>query len=363
MITYSTMKTFKLSLFLCFLNLVINSSQAQQTENVILITLDGLRWQELFTGADSLLVDDSGYVGNPEALVEEYWRTDPLERREILMPFFWQTIVNHGQIYGNRKFGNKVNCVNKLWFSYPGYSEILTGKADDERITSNSKTNNPNVTVLEYVNNEKRFAGKVAAFGSWDVFPYIINEERSGIPVNAGYEAQEDNPTESEQVTNRLMKEVYGPWRTVRMDPFTHQLALAHLKNKKPRLLYISYGETDDWAHEGEYDHYLHSATQTDGFIKEIWDYVQSESQYKNKTTLIITTDHGRGTHPKDTWRNHGASVPNGGEIWLAIMGPEFDADGEMKSNDQRYQNQVASTIAKLLGVKIADPEIGKPLY
>ncbi|HLU90595.1 MAG TPA: hypothetical protein VKZ51_12235, partial [Cyclobacteriaceae bacterium] len=131
----------------------------QQTENVILITLDGLRWQELFSGADSLLVDDSGYVKNPEALTEEFWHEDPLKRREMLMPFFWNTIANRGQLYGNRKYGNKVDCANTMWFSYPGYNEILAGFADDDRINSNAKTNNPNVTVLEYLNKQPEFKG------------------------------------------------------------------------------------------------------------------------------------------------------------------------------------------------------------
>src|SRR5690554_535534 len=172
-----------LILLVCLLS---GSAIAQQTENVVLITLDGLRWQELYGGADSLLVDDSGYVGDPEALTREFWDVDPLKRREVLMPFFWNTIASKGQLYGNRWQGNKVDCSNGMWFSYPGYNEILSGFADDERISSNAKTNNPNVTVLEFLNNQPAFKGRVAAFGSWDVFPYIINRDRSGIPVNAG---------------------------------------------------------------------------------------------------------------------------------------------------------------------------------
>src|SRR5680860_948920 len=92
--------------------LLAGNAMAQKTENVVLITLDGLRWQELYGGADSLLVDDSGYVDDPEALVEEFWDGDPLKRREMLMPFLWNTIANEGQLYGNRKFGNKVDCSN-----------------------------------------------------------------------------------------------------------------------------------------------------------------------------------------------------------------------------------------------------------
>ncbi|XOV91293.1 MAG: sulfatase-like hydrolase/transferase [Bacteroidota bacterium] len=337
-------------------------AQKLKTENVILITLDGMRWQDVYSGADSLLVDDSGYVEDPEGLTNQYWNEDPTVRREILMPFIWSTIVKNGQLYGNRTLGNKVNCSNQMWFSYPGYNEILTGAADDERITSNSKLPNPNTTVLEFLNKQKAFKGKVYAFGSWDVFPYIINEERSGVPVNAGFEKEVGDISEKEKTLNELQDEMRSPWGSVRYDAFTHHYALECLKNDKPRALFISYGETDDYAHEGEYDQYLLSATQTDDYIKEIWEYVQSDTNYKDKTTLIITTDHGRGTMPKDTWRSHGTSIKGADQIWIAVIGPDTPASGEMYDDKQYYQNQVARTITSLLGLKYDQSKAGETI-
>ncbi len=348
-------------LFLFALSVAISvSAQKLKTENVILISLDGLRWQEVFYGADSLLVDDSGYVEDPDGLTKQYWNSDPVIRRETLMPFFWKTLAKEGQLYGNRDLGNKVNCSNTMKFSYPGYNEILSGFADDDRINSNSKIPNPNVTVLEYLNNQKAYKGKVYAFGSWDVFPFIVNEERSGIPVNAGFENEDrDDLTEKEMILNDLQDEIRSPWGGVRLDVFTHHYALECLKNKKPKVLYIAYGETDDYAHEGAYDHYLWSATQTDDYIKEIWEYVQSDAAYKDKTTIIITTDHGRGTNPKDTWRSHGGSVPISDQIWIGVIGPDTPASGVMTGDKQYYQNQVARTLTQFLGVKYDQPKAG----
>lgn len=333
---------------------------AQKTENVVLITLDGLRWQELFAGADSLLVDDSGYVGNPEALTKEFWHADPLKRREMLMPFFWSTLAKEGQLYGNRKYGNQVDCSNSMWFSYPGYNEILTGFADDQQINSNSKINNPNVTVLEYLNQQPAYRGKVAAFASWDVFPFIINAERSGIPVNAGFAKANQELTEREKLLNQLQDEIRGPWGSVRFDAFTHHYAMEELKKNKPKVLFISYGETDDYAHGGRYDQYLFSARQTDAYIAEVWNYLQSDPQYKDKTTLIITTDHGRGTNPKSTWKGHGSNIPDAGEIWIAVIGPDSSALGEVRRPGQLYQNQVARTLARALGVDYQQPKAGE---
>ncbi len=63
-----------------------------------------------------------------------------------------------------------MQVTNPHWFSYPGYSEILTGFVEPS-ITSNDKVPNPNVTVLEWLHRQPAFKEKVAAFGSWDVFP------------------------------------------------------------------------------------------------------------------------------------------------------------------------------------------------
>ena len=123
-----------------------------------------------------------------EKLRRNFGESDLNERRKALLPFFWNTLATKGQLYGNRELGCKVNVINNQWFSYPGYSEILTGQADNERIHSNDKIYNPNTNVLEFINSQNAFTGKVAAFSSWDVFPYIINDKRSGVMVSGGLE-------------------------------------------------------------------------------------------------------------------------------------------------------------------------------
>jgi hypothetical protein len=327
-------------------------AQDRQTENVILITLDGLRWQEVFSGADSALVRDERFVDQPDVLVEQFWASDAKTRRRMLMPFFWDEMALKGQLYGNRRLDNRVDVANSHRFSYPGYNEILTGREDD-RIDSNAKRPNPNVTVLEYVNEQDAFAGRVAAFGSWDVFPYIINEARSGIPVNAGFEsATGDDLTAREHFLNELQVQIPSPWGPVRLDAFTHHFAKEHLKKHHPRLLYIAYGETDDFAHDGKYDSYLESAHRTDAFIRDLWEWVQSNEPYRDRTTFVITTDHGRGA--LDAWTDHGSSVDGSAAIWFAVIGPDTPAGGEIEGGEVRFQNQIAATVARFLGLDYA---------
>lgn len=323
-----------------------------KTENIILITLDGLRWQEVFSGAESRLLLNKTYVNDTAASYQRFWRETAQQRRELLLPFFWEVIAKEGQLYGNRGEGNKVNVTNTMWFSYPGYNEILTGRADDTNINSNDPVDNPNQTLLEFLNNQKEFRGKVAAFSSWETFPWIINTNRSGVPVNAGYKTVNVNPNEREKLLNELMYQLPNESGGTRPDAFTFHYAFEHLKKNNPRVLFISFDETDHFAHEGEYDRYLTSAQHTDGFIKSLWEWTQSQPGYKDKTTLIVTTDHGRGDKAIDDWRHHGNKMPNCDQIWFAVIGPDTVPMGEGKAEQQLYQNQLAATITSLLGLE-----------
>lgn len=329
----------------------VHAQDSSSATKIVLITLDGFRWQELFTGADSLLVGNQDYVSDTSSLKEKFWRETSTERREVLLPFIWDTIAEIGTIHGNRKEGSKVNLTNEMLFSYPGYNEILTGEADDEHINSNDKVNNPNVTILEMLNNSDRYKGKVAAFGSWDVFPYIINEERSGIPVNAGFEKAKDNDlTDIEQFLNKVQPHTPSPWGSVRLDMFTHNYALEYMKREHPDIVYIAYGETDDFAHGGNYQAYLNSAHSTDAFLKELWDYTKNDPYYKGKTTFIITTDHGRGSKPLNSWQSHGSDFDGADQVWLITYGHKAPSDGEITKDEQLYSTEVVKRIKAITG-------------
>ncbi len=323
----------------------------RRTENVILITLDGLRWQEVFAGADDAMMnDDFGKVKDLPRLKRRYERPTATERREVLMPFLWSTIAKEGVLLGNPEDDSEVVVTNRLNFSYPGYSEILCGVVDPG-IDSNSKINNPNVTVLEWLNRREDFRGKVAAFCSWDVFPFIINEERSGISVNAGWEPLAQGRGRNSTVLQELDEigsELPQYWDNVRYDYFTFRGAEECLKSEQPRVLYVSLGETDDWAHAGRYDLYLDAAWHNDDYIRRLWETAQSLPQYKGKTSLVITTDHGRGDDRVE-WKNHGEDVPDCERIWIAVLGP--DTNPSSVTVTHATQAQTAATVAALLGL------------
>jgi hypothetical protein len=321
-----------------------------KTENVIFVMTDGLRWQEVFKGAEaSLMTKELGAVTDVPQLKKDYWRDTAEARREALMPFLWTVISRNGQIFGNRDRGSDAFVTNGLNFSYPGYNETLAGFADPG-ITSNDKIPNPNITVLEWLNRKPEYRGKVAAFGAWDLFPFIFNQERAGFPVNAGYDPLTIGPvTPRLELLNQLKASTPRVWPDEAFDSITLYTALEYLKEHKPRVLYLSLGETDDWAHAGNYAEYLNAAHRVDAFLKLLWETVQSMPGYQGRTTLIFSPDHGRGEAPLE-WKNHGKKIPDSKHIWMAFLGPDTRGSGERSHVPAVTQNQLAATLAALLG-------------
>ena len=319
---------------------------AAKTRHLFIITIDGFRWQEVFTGADPQLVNNSTYVLDTALTRQLYWDNSTEARRQKLLPFFWGTIAEKGRLYGNRLLGNKVNVKNFYKISYPGYNEIFTGHTD--AISSpNLPINNKNLNVLEYLNKSADYHDKVAVFTSWNVFPYILNESRSGLPVNSGYAplAEKGDAVagliDSVQTTMRQSK--------TRQDQLTYLSAKEYIGLHHPSVLFLGFGETDEFAHAGRYDLYLQQAADIDRMISDLWYMVQTDPYYKDSTTFLITTDHGRGWKP-NKWTTHGFWAEGSGDIWMAVLGPDIQPEGELRTKSQVYQKQIAATIASLLG-------------
>lgn len=338
----------------CGLLAFSQTPRPHKTQNVILVMIDGMRWQEIFRGADPALLPTLGpkWVGHPEdmtaAAETHYGGTTADERRKELTPFLWSVVALQGQIFGNRDLGSDSHVINGLDFSYPGYSETLTGFADP-RINSNDNLPNPNKTVFEWLNEKPEFAEKVAAFGAWATFNGIFNRERCGFVVNAGYDPMTAiSPTPELSLLNTLKAETVRIWADEPFDPIPFHTAIEYLRVKHPRVLFIGLGEPDEWAHKQDYAAYLDATHLADQYLREIWELVQSIPQYKGKTTLIVVPDHGRGNG--SDWNDHGVKHPESRETWMAFLGPDTPALGERKAGPVVTESQIAATLAALLG-------------
>ena len=328
--------------------------------NVVIVTLDGFRFQEMFGGADEAYFkrDVKGVI---DPVAKKYTGDTPEARRALLMPFMWSVIAKQGQIFGDPSQQSRSHVTNGLWFSYPGYNEMFSG-APDPRVDSNSKIPNPNVTVLEWLNGRPGFAGRVSAFGSWDVLPFILNTGRSRLPVGTGFIPVPDPKTAREREINEFAADLPPYWSYGTFDAPIVYAAIEELKTRKPRVLYIMLGEGDEWAHEGRYDLYLDATRRADRFIERIWTTLQTLPEYRGRTTLLVTTDHGRGATLKD-WSDHGKDVPAAEDTWMAALGPGVPPLG-VRKNLTVTTSQLAATIASVLGEDFhtALPQTAPPL-
>jgi len=323
---------------------------ALKTRAVVLIVLDGFRWQEIFDGPEHALMDAKHGGAQDEAqLRKDFWRDTPEAGRETLMPFLWTVVAKQGQIYGNQHKGSVAQVTNGFKFSYPGYNEMTTGYPNPQ-INSNEFGPNPNATVFEWLNNKPEFHDQVAIFGTWDTFNDIFRAKQSGLLIRAGWSlpwATELTPRE------QLLKKLYETSTRVEdddaPDSFTHEDLLDYLQTHSPRALFVGYGETDDWAHAGKYDLVLQAAHEDDQRIAELWRTMQAKPQYHDQVTFIITCDHGRGSGLK-LWRDHDKNIAGAEDIWIAVMGPDTPATGEITNAPRVTQSQIAATIAELLG-------------
>jgi len=330
----------------------------------VLIVLDGLRWQEVFDGAEHDLMNAKiGGVQDADQLRKDFWRDTPEQGRRMLMPFLWNVVAKQGQIYGNQHKGSVAQVTNGFKFSYPGYNEMSTGYPNPA-INSNEFGPNPNATVFEWLNDKPEFHSQVAVFGTWNTYNDIFRAKRSGLFVRAGWDLSwAASLTPQEQRLKTLYETTTRVEDDDAFDSFSHADLRDYLQTHSPRALFVGYGGTDDWAHEGKYDLVLQAAHQDDQRIAELWNTMQAKPEYHDQLTFIITCDHGRGSGLK-LWRDHDKNIDGAENIWIAVLGPDTPATGEMRNVSRTTQSQIAATIAALLGqdYRAAVPQAAPPL-
>jgi len=330
----------------------------QAPNRLIFVTVDGVRWQEIFHGADPRIVDDLRRTPMPERIRKDYLSAG--KPADALTPFLHELEGKEGLLLGNRDKNYCMRVGNRYWFSYPGYNEMLTGKTDSWANTNDAVVN-PDITFLEWVNHMPAYAGKVRAYATWDNFRNILNEKRSQIAVNDPQLA--------------LPATVPGG------DARTFALALQSIRTEDPSVLFVGFGETDEYAHEGHYDRYLDALHMVDGYIRQLWEAAQSDPRWAGHTTLIVATDHGRGLADFDneSWRRHSSGMdaaglfhpedswPGSDQTWAAFIGPR-PVEPTAKSAAQLWpcstNSQLAATAIEALGLQWSDfnPKISPPL-
>jgi hypothetical protein len=342
---------------------------AVRDRNVVLITVDGLRNEELFGGIDERVLgsaENSGieYESEIERVRAAYAGANPELSRSALMPFFWTELAPNGVVLGNESKGGGVRVTNRELFSAPGYIEILTGEPHHD-VVSNNLIRYPYPSFMEHAKEGLGLGyTDVATIGSWEGFALLSSSQPDLFFTNAGFEeVKPEYATERMLWLGEIQHDIISLWPEGRSDAVGFGMAVETIRKFKPRVLYIAFGETDDWAHQRRYDRYLDYVHVFDSYLERLWTLLQSMDEYRDNTTLIITTDHGRPHDPKE-WVEHGAGMAGSEAIWIAMIGPDVPHRGEVVPASPVTQSDVAATALKALGLDYRqfNPKMGPPI-
>jgi phosphopentomutase len=124
--------------------------------------------------------------------------------------------------------------------------------------------------------------------------------------------------------------------------------------------VFISVGEADAFGHSNNYAAYLGALKRSDAVLGEAMDITQRLNLAGHRTTLVVTTDHGRD---RDA-REHGPGIAESARVWLAAAGYGVHRRGNLPSPAARRLADIAPAVRRLLGVVRSEPvgsQIGLP--
>lgn len=276
---------------------------------VVIVTIDGVRWQEIFTGTDVFRTNEP-----------------PLDARS-LTPNLHRLGERSGAFLGAPGKG-EIAASGPNYVSLPGYMEILGGRPARCQDNKCARVSLP--TLLD----EARTAGaKVAAYSSWETIGLAASVAPGAFEMSCG----------------RHNDESIDPWPgegEYRPDRFTSEAAIAYYAKERPDVFFLGLGDPDEHAHRGDYAGYVNALRRADETVGRLLELVD------RKTTVVVTADHGRAI----TFDHHGG-MPEAGRVWMVAAGPRFNARGTVMSPHPRRLADIAPTLRVVMGLPADNAE------
>jgi hypothetical protein len=187
--------------------------------------------------------------------------------------------------------------------------------------------------------------------------------------LNAGYEGigwtifrggRELDKQVKETLTRSLVSYIYGPEAPTSGDELTYFITQEIMREFAPRVMLVNFWDMDV-AHWGSYSLYLQAITKTDRLCGMLWDEIQSNAAYKDKTTLLILPELGRDgdVNTANGFLNHRSGDPSCRNVWMMALGAGI-AKGATDTPIGHVD--VAATAAEMLGYRAAEQIAGKPI-
>jgi hypothetical protein len=314
---------------------------------VVLITLDGVRAEDVFEGADPKL--------RPGSDVKR------LRRPEEVMPRTHRLVATRGVALGAERSGcGAVHTASGANVSLPGYLEIFTGRRTRCRDNNCDRTTSP--TVLdEAVHNG---LAPVASIGSWEILDRAVTNGSMPMLVAEGTRRwPEPRPAVGEPLEQLVSigerADAYPGHGRYRPDTKTIAIALEYLRAARPAVLHVGLGDADEYGHRNDYPAYLAAIGEADAFIGKVADTLEDMGELGARTTVIVTTDHGRYRD----FQHHGANSNTSARTFVIAFGVHVAARGIACPSHEITLADIAPTIRVLTGLP-PDPsrEAGRPI-
>lgn len=320
-----------------------------------MVALDGARFREIFAGVDPELARRARAAGTA------------IESAEDLMPNLHRLMSVDGAALGAPEHGAAISASGPDFVSLPGYSEIFTGR----RVTgcgNNSCQGTSALSVADELAERSHGAWSAAVVTSWPDIARVAAKSRR-VAVSAGKHAGATRfRFEGTDAVGAAVRRAQDepPWPgngDFRRDRFTAELALAYLRQAQPNFLFVGLGETDEFAHQGNYAGYLEALREADRYIGELSRVLAERARNGVRTALFVTADHGRAA----TFRDHGQAYPESARVWLVAGGSAIEARGFVPASAPRHLADIAPTVRLLFGLPAdrsdRDNGAGFPLF
>lgn len=276
---------------------------------VVIVTIDGVRWQEVFNGSDRRF-SRSGYTS-----------------ARSLFKNLHDLGSTRGAFIGAPGQGT-IAASGPNYLSLPGYTELLGGRASRCLDNDCPRTNLPSIL------DEARAAGaKVAAFASWEKLDFAATTTPGSFVSSCG---RDGNP-------------VIDPWPgfgDYRPDRLTADAALAYYAAERPDVFFLGLGDPDEFAHRGDYEGYLGAVRHADETIGRLVALLDTLGERGKRTHVVVTADHGRSNE----FTSHGP-MPEAARVWMVAAGPRFAARGAVMSPHPRRLADIAPTLRVVMGL------------
>lgn len=318
------------------------NATAGNARTVVIVALDGVRWQEVFGGADGALAERHGLDSSERLGAAQ------------LVPNLTRLMTAEGVAVGAPGVDSPMEASGPNFVSLPGYMEMLTGSSDP-----GCTNNHCGQVALRTVADDVAEAGlgEAVVVSSWPVIMKAAAEEPRRIAASVGRHGGGASRDVLERDTV-VARAIAAGERTAsavgekdfRRDSETGDVALAVLEARRPAFLFVGLGEPDEYAHQGDYRGYLGAIRRDDAIVGKIADWVRRANTSGHPTTLMVTTDHGRSF----AFTDHGKEHPESARVWMVASGEGVHARGAVASPKVRHLADVGQTARALLGLSLA---------